>query len=148
MDAFDPIDRPEVAAPDMTWVPWDDLDYFGWRHPTEPKAYMVVPLPERCVGLVLRMNHAARTGMCDLCYGIDRLDGATMAMVQSWERPRTSHGIHLCVGLDCSEAARGLKWVYRMGETISVGRRIERLQENVERFARSVTGLKAPAPRT
>ena len=146
MAAFDPIDRPDVVEPQLGWVPWDDMDYLAWHHPKAPQVFMVVPLPERLVGLVFRQNAGARTGMCDLCHGIDRTDGATLATVESWTRPRTKYGLHVCRNFDCSDAARGHKWVYRMGETMSPGRRIERLQENLERFVRAVTGLKAPTP--
>ncbi len=141
LDAFDPIDRPAVSAPDLAWVAWDDRDYLGWRHPSESKAFLVTALPERNVGLVLRLGSGMRRGMCDLCCGVDRDVGSVMAMVDTWARPRTAYGLNICGNFECSEGARGLKFIYRMGETIGAGRRIERLQENLEAFVRSVTGL-------
>lgn len=145
--AFDPVDRPEVTEPQLHWVPWGELDYFAWRHPTEPKAFLVAQLPERSVGIVLKTSPVTRAGLCDLCYGIDRMGGTMMATAESWARPRTKHGVHMCASLDCSDSARGVKWVYRMGETIPVGRRVERLQENLEGFLRSVTGLRVAGKR-
>lgn len=141
VNAFDPIDRPEVVLPMLAGVRWDDLDYLGWRHPSEGKAYMVVPLKERLVGLVFQISQTTRSGMCDLCLGVDRESGAASVLVHSWAKPRIAYGITICSNLDCSDSARGYKWVYRMGETISTGRRIERLQENVGRFARRVSGV-------
>lgn len=139
--AFDPIDRPDVVPPKLTWVAWDDLDYLSWQHPTDRKAYLVTQLPERSVGLVLRMPAGPHRGFCDLCFSIDRDHGTVLAMIDGWTRPRASIGLNICGNLDCSDAVRGMKYVYRMGETISVGRRVERLQENLDAFVRSVTGL-------
>lgn len=141
--AFDPIDRSLVKEPDLAWVPWDELDYFAWRHPSENKAFLVTALPERNVGLVLRLSSVRQRGMCDLCCGIDRDGGSVLAMVDSWERPRAAFGINICRSLECSEGARGLKFIYRMGETINTGRRVERLQENLAGFVRTVTGVSA-----
>lgn len=138
--AFDPIDRADVTAPSLTGLIWDDLDFLGWRG-ANGKGFLVVPLAERTVGLVLRMSEGAHPGVCDLCLSIDRESGAGSILVQSWAKPRISYGIAICASLECSQAVRGYKAVYRMGETIPVGRRIERLQENVVRFARLISGL-------
>lgn len=141
MNAFDPIDRPDVQAPRLEGIRWDELDYLGWRHPGQDKAFMVVPLRERLVGLVFHISSSSRPGICDLCFGIDRECGAASVLVHTWAKPRIAYGITVCSNLDCSDSVRGYKWVYRMGETISAGRRIERLQENVTKFARLVAGL-------
>lgn len=139
--AFDPIDRQELVEPNLSGVIWEDLDCFAWKDPAATKAFMVVPLRERHVGLVFRLSTTVRSGFCDFCYGIDRESGAVSAMVSGWVKPRTSFGIMVCAGFDCSHGVRGLKYVYNMGETISAGRRIERLQENLAKFARRVKGL-------
>jgi hypothetical protein len=141
MAAFDPIDRPLVIEPPVAGVCWEDRDFLAWRHPGEPRLYLVASLPERLVGLVLRQAGPVRCGLCDLCYSIDRVDGTALVTVESWTRPRTKLGLHVCSNLECSDAVRGLKWVYRMGETIPVGRRVERLQNNLDRFVRTVAGL-------
>lgn len=141
MDSFDPIDRSLVSVPDLTWVAWDELDYFAWRHTSENRAFLVTALPERNIGLVMRPTTARQRGMCDLCCGVDRDVGSMAVMVDSWQRPRTAYGLNICGNFDCGEGARGLKFVYRMGETIGPGRRIERLQENLEKFVRAVTAL-------
>lgn len=139
--AFDAIDLPSVVTPDLTYAAWDDLDFLSWRHPDGGLAYVVIPLPERPVGLVIRLSHTRGRTMCDLCYGMDRDAGTMMVMVDNWARPRTAHGLCICSDFECSAGARGLKYMYRMGETITAGRRVERLQRNVELFARSITGL-------
>lgn len=140
MAAFDAVDRPNVVEPALQWVAWNDLDYFSWRHPSEAKVFVVVPSPERLVGLVFRVMTGPTAGMCDLCYGIDRMNGSMMALTDCWRRPRRAIGLRVCSNFDCSDGARGLKWIYNMGETISAGRRVERLQENLAAFVRRVTG--------
>ncbi len=143
MAAFDAIDLPLVTKPDLTYVAWSELDYLVWQHPDGGLAYMVTTLPERPVGIVMRLSHTRGRTMCDLCYGVDRDAGTVMVMVDSWAKPRTAHGLCVCSDFECSAGARGLKYMYRMGETITVGRRVERLQQNVEAFARAITGLTA-----
>ena len=139
--AFDPIDRAELTLPNLEGVIWEERDYFAWKDPGASRAFMVVPLRERNVGLVFRLVSSAHAGFCDLCFGVDREAGAVAAMVSGWMKPRTSHGIMVCSNFDCSDGARGFKYIYGMGETISAGRRIERLQENIAKFARRVTSL-------
>jgi hypothetical protein len=147
-ESFDPIDRGAVELPDcdLSRVPWADLEYFAWRHPSGHRAYLCTSLPERNVGLVLRLHGGASrvsAGLCDLCVAIDRESGTTVAMVDSWSRPRSSYGLHICSDLDCSRAVRRLKAMDCMGETITTGQRSERLRGNLERFLRAVTGLGA-----
>ncbi len=141
--AFDAVDREGVTPPDLATVAWGEIDYLAWRHLSEPRVFMVVPLPERLVGLVVRTHGGRRGGFCDLCYSVDRDHGTTLGVVDSWIRPRQAMGFHVCASFACSEGARGLRFVYRMGEASSTGRRIERLQDRVSRFARHVTGLEA-----
>jgi hypothetical protein len=141
LQAFDPADREQLALPDLSQVAWEDLDYFGWHDPGASRAYLVTHLPERPVGLVMKAYSSPRQGFCDLCFSVDKEAGARAVMVETWKNPRTNFGIMVCANLDCSASARDKKWVYRMEETISTGRRIERLQQNVDRFVRSVTGI-------
>lgn len=138
VNAFDAIDRSQLIEPDLTHIDWEAHDYLAWRDPGSHKTFMVVSLPERNVGLVFRADASARPGMCDICFGVNRRSGATMATVDSWSNPRKSIGLHVCADFDCDAGARGLAPVDHMSETISTGRRIERLQMNLEKFVRSV----------
>lgn len=137
MAAFDPIDRADVVEPKVDGIDWESKDYFAWSHPSGHKTFIVVSLPERDVGLVLRADGAHSQGMCDICYGANP-GGTTLATVDSWSNPRKSMGIFICKQFECSEGVRGLYSVDQMRETIPIGRRIERLQMNLERFVRSV----------
>lgn len=139
--AFDPLDRDLLVLPDLAAVAWDDLDYFGWHDPGTSRAYLVAELPERAVGIVMKSQAAPHQGFCDLCFSVDKEAGARTVMAETWAKPRTNFGISVCANLDCSAGARGTKWVYQLEETITTGRRIERLQANVDRFVRAVTGI-------
>lgn len=139
--AFDALDREGLDLPDLSQVKWDELDYFGWHDPGKGRAYLVTSLAERDVGIVLKTSANPHRGLCDLCLSVDVESGTRMLMAETWKKPSTNLGIMMCANLDCSASARGLKWVYQMEETITIGRRIERLQENVAKFARAVTGL-------
>jgi hypothetical protein len=152
---FDAIDRPLVSLPEdlpqsLSAAKWVDLDYLSWRDPTNAQRFFLcVPLPERTVGLIFRVAAGAaghRGGLCDVCLAADRINGTTLATTESWTSPRTRHGLFVCADFDCNGSVRGLKWVDHMGETISTGQRIERMQRNLHAFVRRVTGLRAAAP--
>lgn len=140
--AFDPLDRELLIVPVLTDIVWDELDYFGWHDPGTGRAFLVTELPERTVGIAMKSHAAPHSGFCDLCFAVDKVSGARTVMAETWAKPRTSYGISVCANLDCSAGARGTKWVYQLEETISVGRRIERLQANLDRFVRAVTGIR------
>lgn len=146
LEAFDAIDRPQLSLPIGGIVPlgslsWAEREYYSWFRADESTAFLVTALPERNVGLVLYPSSPVGRGMCDLCLGFDRQQGTRLFMAENWQRPRLKQGVHICADLNCSDTVRGGLWVYRMSETISVGRRIERLQERLERFVREVSGI-------
>jgi hypothetical protein len=142
MNAFDPVDRADVEWPSLEGVAWESLEYFAWKDSSGHRAYVCVALPERDVGLVFRLHGAGRRGgLCDLCLGVERDSGTMAALVDGWQRPRWSFGLHVCANFDCSRGVRGQKYIDRMGETIPTGQAAERLQGNLEKFVRRVTGL-------
>jgi hypothetical protein len=145
LGSFDAIDLPLVAAPSLDGVAWDELEFLAWKDPTGHRAYVCVPLPERLVGLVFRLYGGTRRagGLCDLCLGVERENGTTAAMVDGWLEPRAAFGLHVCSHFDCSRTVRRQKPMDRMSETIAAGHAAERLQQNVERFVRRVTGLRS-----
>ena len=147
VEAFDPVDRKQlsltalVKAIDETC--WNDLDYFSWQDESGIKSFVVMQLPERTVGLVFRYNRGqtVRGGVCSLCLTTSDVYGTRSAMVDSWDRPRRSYGIHVCSHFDCSKAVREIRPAGFMMETLAVGHRVERLQQKLERFVRKVTNL-------
>ncbi|SDD65580.1 FBP C-terminal treble-clef zinc-finger [Rhodococcus tukisamuensis] len=55
---------------DLDDLPWDDLDFLGWRAPSLPgRGYLVVPHDDRLVGVALRYPTpgSGRAQMCAIC---------------------------------------------------------------------------------
>jgi hypothetical protein len=143
--AFDPVDRDSLSPPPpLAGIAWEERDFLAWRDASGHVAYVVVPLAERDVGLVLKLGQTRGAGQCDLCFGIDREGGATLALAETWDNPRRKVGLHVCASLACSDGVRGRIWISSMGEVMPPGKRIERLQRNLEAFARRVAALPPP----
>lgn len=144
VSSFSVSDRDLVEPPAIEELHWGDLDYLGWKSSSH-RGFIVCQWDEKLVGLVLRFTgstESSRTGNCNLCLSVHHDSGTTMVMIDSWHQPRTSHGIHICRELNCSENVRGLGNVGVMRETISNGHRIERLQTNLNRFIATLTEKK------
>ncbi len=68
---FTPED--DVWFPDLTKIVWQDLDFFGWVHPSGHLAYIVAQSPNdgALKGVVLRRferpTSRVRLDMCSLC---------------------------------------------------------------------------------
>jgi hypothetical protein len=63
----------DLVLPDLAEIAWDRLDYLGWRDARLSKrAYIVVPLPDGPVGIVLKQAEASpRTrAQCSWCQDI------------------------------------------------------------------------------
>ena len=117
-------------------VDFAELDYFGWKDPSGHFGYVVVEHDGALQGLVFRMHPGeptASTGMCNLCLSVHN-HGTKAISIQSRTKPNQSIGIHVCRELNCSHMVRGKMPGILMGETISVGKKIERLQVNLSRF--------------
>lgn len=141
--AFAPFDRVAWVDPELSSIQWDDLDYIAWKHPDAGSYFVGVDSREKLYGMVFKMNAGAGNlrGQCDLCHASNNVQGIKLALVETQENPRRQLGIQVCADLACSERIRGLKAGVFMYETISVGKRIERLQLKLQRFARKVHGI-------
>ncbi|MEV2203371.1 FBP domain-containing protein [Streptomyces fradiae] len=144
---------------DFADLPWEDLDFLGWRDPGAPlRAHIVLPagaLPEaggggaRPVGITLRVPEAARTSavkssLCRVC-----LTGHASSGVFLLAAPRAgasgrdgnSVGIYVCSDLACSLYVRGKRQPAlrtRYEESLGVEGRIERLRANLVAFVENV----------
>ncbi len=123
-------------------INWEERDFLAWKHPQAGYYFVCVPSRERLYGMVFRMKAGAGNlfGQCDLCLASNDEQGVKLATVETVDNPRRQIGLHVCADLGCSERIRGLKAGLFMYETISIGKRIERLQMKMERFARKVHG--------
>ncbi|WP_188197676.1 FBP domain-containing protein [Nonomuraea sp. SYSU D8015] len=103
---------------DLDDLPWEDLDFLGWRDPGAPeRAYLVTESDGALVGLALRVTSGAARGftsrsMCSLCLTTHTSGGvALMTARRTGESGRqgNSVGQYLCTDLACSLYTRGMK---------------------------------------
>jgi hypothetical protein len=136
---------------DLAGLPWDDLDFLGWRDPQSPeRAYLVAPLDGGLTGLALRCPGPnplqKRSNICSFCL-TSHTGGVTLMVA-----PRTgkagqrgnSVGTYLCTDLACSLYLRGLKPAVGLGgrfkERLTLEEKVDRTMANLAAFAAKVTG--------
>ncbi len=140
-----------ATLPDLDQVPWDALDYLGWRDPSgSPRAYLVVPRDNAPVGLMARQTTsdgrtARRSTMCQVCLTPHSGSGVTLTVARkagAAGKRGDSTGIYLCRDLACSLYVRGARssGVPRLRETLPVEQLVARLRTNLDEFVTRVLG--------
>ena len=137
-----------MAVPnELETLPWDDLDFFGWRDPAAPqRAYLLAEFDGKLVGVVLRaaahQTGRMRHSMCSLCLTTHRGDGVTLMTARKagpGGRQGDSVGTYICSDLACSLYVRGKKRTDPpMPEPLPLPERIERVRATVTAFLRKV----------
>ncbi|MGW0581756.1 FBP domain-containing protein [Streptomyces sp. NPDC002920] len=136
---------------DLAELPWDDLDYLGWRDPQAPdRAYLVAELDDGGPkALVLRGPGSAAVGqtrrsMCSMC--LTTHSGGVSLMVAPKAgragQQGNSVGAYLCSDLACSLYLRGKRDAgvgARLHETITLEEKIRRTVTNLAAFVAKVT---------
>ncbi|NYH52232.1 hypothetical protein HNR06_001821 [Nocardiopsis arvandica] len=129
---------------DLDRMPWEDLDFLGWRdHTAHERAYMVVERDDRLVGVALRLP-TVRTGLrksvCSVCLTTHRGQGVTlMAAPKAGKAGREGNtvGLLMCADLACSLYIRGKRSSGpggRFEEDLTVEEQIERASANLAGF--------------
>lgn len=136
---------------DFDELPWDDLDFLGWRDPGAPeRAYLVAEHDDGLVGIALRANSGASRGfttrsMCSLCLTTRTGGGvALMTARRTGEEGRqgNSVGQYMCTDLACSLFVRGRKesaTARDMEETLSLDDKIARTRSNLRDLLTKIT---------
>ncbi|WP_204066309.1 FBP domain-containing protein [Planobispora siamensis] len=131
---------------DFAELPWEDLDFLGWRDPGAPgRAYLVAERGDRAVGVALRaVSGGGRAftarSMCSLCLTVRTGGGvALMTAPRTGEAGRqgNSVGEYLCADLACSLYVRGRKRSAAEGdfeESLSRDEKIARIRGNLTAF--------------
>ncbi len=128
-------------------LPWESLDYLGWRDPKAPnRAYLVVRREDGIIAIALGTQATGKprrgTGLCDLCYTAHPVtDVALFAARRAGTAGREGNtvGLYICADLACSLYLRGLRDPEApQGETASAEVRAERLNTRLEGFVNRV----------
>jgi hypothetical protein len=137
-----------IALPSkFTELPWESLDFLGWRDGKAPnRGYLVVPRDEGVTGIAVstQTSGAARrfAGLCDLCNTTHHVsDVALFAARRAGTAGREGNtvGTYICADLACSLYIRGLKELdVPQGETAAPEVRADRLATRLESFVQRV----------
>ncbi|MQY16007.1 hypothetical protein SRB5_61990 [Streptomyces sp. RB5] len=134
-----------LAVPrDLSDLPWDDLDFLGWRDPGAPdRSYLVAHHEGALTGIAFRFPRIQRgflqRNMCTLCLTTHPGNGVsllTARKVGKSGRDGNSAGLHLCTDLACSLYLRGKKTVGpdRPEETLTLDEKVDRLTARLAEF--------------
>lgn len=131
----------------LTELPWESLDYLGWRDPKAPnRGYLVVQREAGVTGIAVNTQASGGprrgAGLCDLCSTAHRLtDVALFAARRAGTAGRAGNtvGLYICADLACSLYVRGLRELeVPQGETVAPEVRAERLATRLEGFVNRV----------
>ena len=136
-----------ALPPRFTELPWESLDFLGWRDPKAPnRGYLVVRRDGGVTGIAVNTQATGKprrgTGLCDLCNTAHHVtDVALFAARRAGTAGREGNtvGTYICADLACSLYVRGLREVeVPQGETVSPEVRAERLATRLESFVNRV----------
>jgi hypothetical protein len=142
--------RKELAditlPPGLADLNWERLDYLGWRDPKFAKrAYVVVPVGDRLVGVVLKQADAdpRKRAQCAWCQDVTLPNDVVI-----YGARRAGHGGRngntlatlVCENFECSTNVRKLPPVAYLGFDVEAAReeRILGLRERAAAFATAV----------
>jgi len=130
-------------------LPWDDLDFVGWRDPKAPgRAYLVAPHRGELVGLLLRVpggrGRRKVNAVCALCWSTrtsDEIDLLVAPLAGAAGRGGNTVGTYVCADLACSLLVRGKrKLELPQGDRQPVDVRVARLRERLAAFVDRALG--------
>ena len=139
-------ERNAVVLPSLADVPWDELDYFGWRDPKQPLAgFIVVPVDDAPVGILLRRTEQRlRTrAQCSWCEDVTLPNEVVFFSAQragKAGRNGDTVGTLLCERFECSANVRRPVPPAYLGFDVAAARqrRIETLRTHAATFARDI----------
>ncbi len=132
---------------DFNSLPWESLDYLGWRDPKAPaRGYLVVRRGGEVTGIAV--NTAATstprrgTGLCDLCHTAHQVIDVSLFVARragAAGKAANTVGTYICADLACSLYVRGLREPeVPQGETVHPEIRAERLNKRLDTFVSRV----------
>jgi len=132
--------------PGLPRLPWEDLDFLGWRDPKAPdRGYLVAEYRDRLVGLTMRVPTGVRralvkTTVCSICVTAHPGSGVSLfAAPKAGPRGRQGNtvGTYICADLACPLYVRGKKMSdlgSRFEESMTLDEQVARTMLNLEQF--------------
>ncbi|MYV46698.1 FBP domain-containing protein [Streptomyces sp. SID2888] len=126
-------------------LPWDDLDFLGWRDSAAPeRSYIVTEHRGELIGVEFRrasrVAGSHHRSMCSLCLTTHPASGVELMTAHKARSTADNYntvGTYICSDLSCSLYVRGLKRVQPGGppkESLSVDEKIQRTKANLAAF--------------
>lgn len=139
--AFADLDE-DLYIPNLSEVPWEDLDYFGWVHPSGHLGYLVLESPNDGAWKGVLLNRATRKSrrprmeMCAWCHHVHKTNGTAMFSVSvKGSEGRHTLGNVICKDLDCSLRIRNkVQPDSLMKETLYQPAKIWRMQQSMHKW--------------
>jgi len=136
-------ERKAIVPPDdLADLPWQDLDYLGWRDARNPLlGYVVIPLPDGPVGVLLRQAEPPRSrAQCSWCEDTQLPnDVVFFAAKRAGDAGRKGDtlGTLVCAHFECSVNVRRRAPMSYVGFDVAAARerRVAALREHVAAFA-------------
>ena len=127
-------------------LPWEDLDFLGWRDPKAPdRGYLVAEYRDRLIGLTMRVPTGVRralvkTTVCSICVTAHPGSGVSLfAAPKAGPSGRQGNtvGTYICADLACPLYVRGKKISdlgSRFEESMTLKEQVARTMLNLEQF--------------
>ncbi|WP_280716984.1 FBP domain-containing protein [Kitasatospora sp. MAP5-34] len=138
-------------------LPWDDLDFLGWRDQGAPdRGYLVAERPDGLVGITLRAptgvrRSLLRSSLCSICVTSHAGSGVSLLTARRAGvagREGNTVGAYICADLACSLYVRGKKrsaLAERVSESLTVDEQIARTLVNLDAFLEQILRSTQPA---
>jgi hypothetical protein len=135
---------------DLAELPWEELDFLGWRDPSAPeRSYLVLEYQGQLTGIALRYSGQQRgflrSNLCSLCLTTHSGNGVSLMTARragAAGREGNSVGAYMCTDLACPLYVRGRKVPDGMGgrmtESLTLEQQVERLTANLDAFVAKV----------
>jgi hypothetical protein len=138
----------QAALPDLSALPWADLDYLGWRDRKAPlSAYVVLEVDGAPTGVLLRSStpgsgSVRRKALCAWCADLTATDDVTLYVARrggSAGREGNTIGTLICTDFRCSANVRRQPTLAEAGRdeaaaALIVERRISELRQRSRHF--------------
>jgi hypothetical protein len=143
----------QAVLPDLAEIPWDRLEYLGWRDRKAPmSAYVVLEVDGAPTSVLLRASAAPASGrrrkaMCAWCRDLASVEASLYVARRGGGSGRAGNtiGTLVCEDFSCSSNVRRPPTSAESGSGIEaiadqlVADRIAGLRERATRFVRDVT---------